>query len=402
MLKFYFSTLKLPVMDRQLLFRRLGIVLGLVLLVVAYLVATRLTEEKPAPPRKEEARSKPAVQTFSATVEEVATSLDVQGELVAFDKIDIFSEVTGALVSTSRPFKVGTYFPKGSVLIKVDNSEARLALLAQKSSLLNAITQLMPDLKVDYPESFAHWEQYLDNFDPEAAIKPLPEAVNDQEKYFIASRNLYTQYYNIKSQEERLGKYELLAPFGGVLTATSINPGAVVRAGQKLGELMNTGNYELQVTVPLSDLKYIQVGNTVNLYSDDLEGEWTGRVKRINNQVDAGTQTVKVFISASGSNLREGMYLRGDIAASSIENAVRIPRELLIDQRAVYVVRDSTLELEPVEVVKITADAAIVRGLPEGTRLLKELLPNIFDGMKVSPAAYQSTGQSSLNAVGSL
>lgn len=389
-------------MDRQLLFRRLGIVLGLVLLVVAYLVATRLTEEKPAPPRKEEARSKPAVQTFSATVEEVATSLDVQGELVAFDKIDIFSEVTGALVSTSRPFKVGTYFPKGSVLIKVDNSEARLALLAQKSSLLNAITQLMPDLKVDYPESFAHWEQYLDNFDPEAAIKPLPEAVNDQEKYFIASRNLYTQYYNIKSQEERLGKYELLAPFGGVLTATSINPGAVVRAGQKLGELMNTGNYELQVTVPLSDLKYIQVGNTVNLYSDDLEGEWTGRVKRINNQVDAGTQTVKVFISASGSNLREGMYLRGDIAASSIENAVRIPRELLIDQRAVYVVRDSTLELEPVEVVKITADAAIVRGLPEGTRLLKELLPNIFDGMKVSPAAYQSTGQSSLNAVGSL
>lgn len=402
MLKFYFSTLKLPVMDRQLLFRRLGIVLGLVLLVVAYLVATRLTEEKPAPPRKEEARSKPAVQTFSATVEEVATSLDVQGELVAFDKIDIFSEVTGALVSTSRPFKVGTYFPKGSVLIKVDNSEARLALLAQKSSLLNAITQLMPDLKVDYPESFAHWEQYLDNFDPEAAIKPLPEAVNDQEKYFIASRNLYTQYYNIKSQEERLGKYELLAPFGGVLTATSINPGAVVRAGQKLGELMNTGNYELQVTVPLSDLKYIQVGNTVNLYSDDLEGEWTGRVKRINNQVDAGTQTVKVFISASGSNLREGMYLRGDIAARSIENAVRIPRELLIDQRAVYVVRDSTLELEPVEVVKITADAAIVRGLPEGTRLLKELLPNIFDGMKVSPAAYQSTGQSSLNAVGSL
>lgn len=389
-------------MDRQLLFRRLGIVLGLVLLVVAYLVATRLTEEKPAPPRKEEARSKPAVQTFSATVEEVATSLDVQGELVAFDKIDIFSEVTGALVSTSRPFKVGTYFPKGSVLIKVDNSEARLALLAQKSSLLNAITQLMPDLKVDYPESFAHWEQYLDNFDPEAAIKPLPEAVNDQEKYFIASRNLYTQYYNIKSQEERLGKYELLAPFGGVLTATSINPGAVVRAGQKLGELMNTGNYELQVTVPLSDLKYIQVGNTVNLYSDDLEGEWTGRVKRINNQVDAGTQTVKVFISASGSNLREGMYLRGDIAARSIENAVRIPRELLIDQRAVYVVRDSTLELEPVEVVKITADAAIVRGLPEGTRLLKELLPNIFDGMKVSPAAYQSTGQSSLNAVGSL
>ena len=136
---------------------------------------------------------------------------------------------------------------------------------------------------------------------------------------------------------------------------------------------MNTGNYELQVTVPLSDLKYIKIGNPVSLTSDDLEGEWNGRVKRINNQVDAGTQTVKVFISVSGKNLREGMYLRGDIAASSIENAAKIPRQLLVDQKAVYVVRDSTLQLEPVQVVKITPDAAIVRGIPEGTQLLQEL-----------------------------
>jgi multidrug efflux pump subunit AcrA (membrane-fusion protein) len=389
-------------MEKQLLFRRLGIVLGIGLLVVAMLVANKLSEEKPAPPRKAEVSTLPTVNTFPLTIEEVPTTLDIQGELVAFDKIDIFSEVTGALVSTSRPFKVGTYFPKGAVLIKVDNAEARLSLLAQKSSLLNAITQLMPDLKVDYPESFAHWQDYLDSFDPEAPIIPLPEAVNEQEKYFIASRNLYTQYYNIKSQEERLDKYEIDAPFSGVITQTSINPGAVVRAGQKLGELMNTGNYELQVTVPLSDLKYIKIGNSVSLTSDDLEGEWSGRVKRINNQVDAGTQTVKVFISVSGKNLREGMYLRGDIAASSIENAAKIPRELLVDQKAVYVVRDSILKLEPVQVVKITPDAAIVRGIPEGTQLLQELFPNAFDGMKVKLSGGQSGGQTSVNAVGTL
>lgn len=389
-------------MNKQLLFRRLGIVLGVVLVVGAIIGAKKLTEEKPAPPRKTEARATPVVSTFPASIEEVPTTLNVQGELVAFDKIDIFSEVTGALVSTSRPFKVGTYFPQGSVLIKVDNAEAQLALLAQKSSLLNAITQLMPDLKIDYTESFKHWQQYLDAFDPEAAIDPLPEPLNEQEKYFIASRNLYTQYYNIKSQEERLSKYEIHAPFGGVITQTSINPGAVVRAGQKLGELMNTGNYELQVTVPLSELKYIQVGNPVTLTSDDLEGSWTGRVKRINNQVDAGTQTVKVFISAGGQNLREGMYLKGDIAARTIPNAVKIPRDLLIDQRAVYVVRDSTLDLVPVEVIKITADAAIVRGLPEGAPILEELFPDIFDGMKIRLEGDQTSGQTSVDAVGAL
>lgn len=388
-------------MNNQLLLRRIGIVLGVLFLFGAYLVATKLMQEKPAPPRKEEAKVVPTVATISARVESVPTTLEVQGELVAFDKIDIFSEVTGSLLSTSRPFKVGTYFPNGSVLIKIDDAEARLALLAQKSNLLNAITQLMPDLKIDYPESFAQWETYLDGFDPEAGITPLPKPLNDQEKFFIASRNLYTQYYNIKSQEERLAKYIIKAPFGGVITQTSINSGAVVRAGQKLGELMNTGNYELQATVSLSDLKYIEPGNIVNLSSGDVDGEWTGRIKRINNQVDPGTQTVKVFISVNGKGLREGMYLRGDIAASQIENAVRIPRDLLIGQESVYLVRDGVLELMPVQVVKITPEHAIVRGLPDGAPLLSEVFPNAFDGMKVKLDTSTST-QTSAGAVGAL
>lgn len=389
-------------MNKQLVLRRLGIVLGAVILVGAFVLSKNLTEQKAAPPRKDEVKAMPSVEIVRATVEEVPTKLEVQGELLAFDKIDIFSEVTGSLVSTSHPFKVGTYFPKNAVLIKVDDSEARLSLLAQKSTLLNAITQLMPDLKIDYKESFGHWEKYLDAFDPEAAIQPMPEPVNEQEKYFIASRNLYTQYYNIKSQEERLSKYTINAPFSGVLTETSINPGAVVRAGQKLGELMNTSSYELQATVALAELKYLQTGNTVKLTSDDIEGEWTGRVTRINNQVDAGTQTVKVFISVSGPNLREGMYLRGDVAATSIKNAVKIPRDLLVDQEAVFLVRDSTLELARVEVIKITMEAAIVRGLPEGAPLLKEPFPNAFDGMKVRLKADNGSSQTSASTVGAL
>jgi multidrug efflux pump subunit AcrA (membrane-fusion protein) len=389
-------------MNKQLLLRRLGILFGIIFVVGAILIARKMMQEKPAPPRKTEARLTPTVGIVPARVEEVPTTLEVQGELVAFDKIDIFSEVTGALISTSRPFKVGTYFPQGSVLIKVDDSEARLALLAQKSSLMNAITQLMPDLKIDYPESFSQWVDYLDNYDPEASINPLPSPLNDQEKFFIASRNLYTQYYNIKSQEERLAKYTINAPFGGVITQTSINPGAVVRAGQKLGELMNTSNYELQVTVSLSDLKYIKPGNKVSLTSGDIEGEWSGRIKRVNNQVDPGTQTVKVFISVNGENLREGMYLRGDIEASSIDNAVRIPRDLLIGQEAVYLVRDSVLELMPVQVVKITAENAIVRGLPEGAPLLEELFPNAFDGMKVKVKPQAGSSRPPVNAVGAL
>lgn len=366
-----------------MLFRRLSIIIGILVIISAITFSRYLSQQKAPPVRKESLKQIKRVEVLKVKNANLPSTLEIQGELVAFNKIDLFTEVSGTLTQTSKPFKVGTYFPKGSVLLKVDPEEAQLNLLSQKSSLLNSITQLMPDLKIDYPESFQQWKKYLDQFDPQRPIQAFPKALNDQEKYFIASRNLLSQYYNIKSAEERLSKYVLYAPFSGVITQTSINPGALVRAGQKLGELMNTNNYELEATVPLSDLKYIKAGNSVNLFSDDIDGAWTGKIKRINDQVDSGTQTVTVFVSVSGKNLREGMYLRGEVAANTVKNVVKIPRRLLVNQNAVYEVKDTLLRLHPIEVVKVSQDQAFVKGLEDGKMVLKEVVPGAFDGMRV-------------------
>ncbi|MCB0564954.1 MAG: HlyD family efflux transporter periplasmic adaptor subunit [Phaeodactylibacter sp.] len=378
--------------------RRISIFAGLIILLGSFAASRFLSQQKEPPARKAAAAQVRQIDTMHVRNANIPSTLEIQGSLAAFDKIDLFAEVSGALEESSRPFKVGSYFPKGSVLIRINAEEARLSLLSQKSTLLNAITQLMPDLKIDYPESFQHWQEYLRQFDLEGSIHAFPKPINEQEKYFIASRNLYTQYYSIKSTEERLSKYTLYAPFSGVITQASINAGAVVRTGQKLGELMNTSNYELEATAALRDLKYIKVGSPVELFSEDIPGKWTGRIKRISDQVDAGTQTVKVFVSLSGNELRENMYMRGEVKASSIENALRIPRNLLVNQKALYVVQDSFLQLREVQVVKITEEAAIVRGIEDGTPILKEMPPGAFDGMKVQLAGKEEEEK----AIGSL
>lgn len=363
--------------------RIIGIVVGTAILAGAFAVNMffKAAAEPPRPVPKPE--PDPLVSTMPVENGSIATELEVQGELAAFNKIDIFAEVSGTLERTERPFKVGSYFPKDAILIEVDQTEAKLNLLAQKSSLLNAITQLMPDLKIDYPESFQQWKTYLDAFDVEATLPPFPEPLNEQERYFIASRNLLNQYYSIQSAEERLRKYIVRAPFSGVITQTSIQPGALVRSGQKLGELMNTASYELEVTVPLSELKYISTGSKVKLNSRDIEGSWTGIVRRVNDQVDPGTQTVQVFIGVSGRDLREGMYLTGSVEAAPVPEAIRVPKNLLINQKEVYVVVDQKLHLQPVEVVKITETEAILKGLTDGTQLLAKPIIGAFDGMQV-------------------
>lgn len=365
--------------------RRLSVVGAGLVLILGIVAFNMLAEKEEEAPRKLVTNSLKQAEVMTTTQETIATTLDVQGQLAAFNKVELYAEVGGMVKSTGRAFKVGTYFPKGSPLLKIDDSETRLALLAQKSTLLNAIAQAMPDLKIDYPESFPAWEAYLNDFDLEKSIESLPNPKNDQEKRFVASRNLYTQYYNIKSQEERLRKFTLYAPFGGVLTAASINPGTVIRTGQKLGELMATGNYELVATVPLSELNYIKVGNAVKLVSEDIAGEWQGKVKRISDQIDPGSQTVQVFIGVNGKELREGMYLRGDVAARVVGEAIRLPRDLLVDQNKVFTIQDSLLRLQDIEVVKIEPETVIVQGLPNGIPLLAKPIPGAFDGMKIAP-----------------
>ena len=369
-----------------------SLLIGLALIGGGYLGYKTLAGMKADPQKKEIPKRIKAVEARTVANTSLAARLDVQGRLQAYNKIDLFTEVGGTVLSTGKAFKKGVYFSKGETLLRIDDREARLQLQSQKATLLNAIATSMPDLKIDYAESFPAWEAYLNNFNVDAPLQPLPTAVNQREKLFVAGRNLYSQFYAIKSAEERLSKYVLPAPFGGVLTEAIVDQGAVVRPGQRLGELMATGYYEMVATVPLSELEYLKPGGAVDLYSEDIAGKWRGKVRRISDQIDAATQTVNVYVGVSGKGLREGMYLRGEAEARTLNNVVEINRDLLIDEREVYVVeQDTLLRLLPVTVEKFTRETAIVSGLPTGAKLLVSEVAGAYDGMRVKLRSDAST-----------
>ncbi len=360
-----------------------SVLIGIAILAGGWFGWGYLGEMKEEPPKKEVPKRIKTVEATAVNNSQVTTNLAVQGRLEAYNKIELFSEVGGA-ITTPKPFKKGTYFKKGDVMLRVDDTEPRLNIQAQKATLMNGIAAMMPDLKIDYPESFPAWEAYLSAFSVDDPIKALPTPANQREKLFVAGRNLQSQFYNIKSQEERLSKYALYAPFSGVLTTANINNGAVIRPGQQLGELMATGYYEMLATVPLSQLNFLKPGGEVKLYSEDIEGEWTGKVKRISDQIDPQTQTVGVYVGVTGRGLREGMYLRGEAAAKALNNVVEIDRDLLIDEREVYAVQhDTLLVLMPVTVQKFNRETVIVSGLPDGTQLLTSDVAGAYDGMRV-------------------
>ncbi|RME06926.1 MAG: HlyD family efflux transporter periplasmic adaptor subunit [Bacteroidetes bacterium] len=357
-------------------------VLGLALLVVAFLGAKSLMSGKPqaaAAPRK----NITAVFTDTVQNSNIPIVITSSGSLVARNKVDLFAEVQGIFEKSAHLYRPGSFYRKGELLLRINSDEHRANLKAQKSNLYNQIVLTLPDLKLDYPEAFGKWEAYVHNFDMEAPLAPLPEPADEREKLFISGRNFFTLWYTVKNLEERLIKFEIRAPFSGILTMASVNPGTLVRPGQKLGEFLNSSVYELELPVNVSYLDLLKVGKTVELHDLDNNKRWKGRVARINGTVNTTSQMVLVYIEVSGKDLREGMFLEAELEAKAEQNAYEIDRKLLQEGNKVFLVQDTVLTLADVEPVFYKEKSVVVKGLEDGTVILAKPVPGAFNGMRV-------------------
>lgn len=323
------------------------------------------------------------VQVQNFTPENITNTISLDGRLTAFEVVNLFAETSGVLKPTSKTIKEGSYVKEGELLFDIDGRDAELNLLAQRSALMTAITQIMPDLKFDYPQAFDKWKRYLDEFDVKSRVKELPPITSDQEKYFVAGKNIYNLYYGIQSAEQRLNDYKIYAPFSGVVTASNIYPGQLVNLGSNLGTIMNTGKFELKAPVSLADLKYIKTGQKVTLYSDQLDREWQGQVSRISRVIDNVTQNLPIYISVWGSGLRDGMYLKGELKANELKSVIALDRSLIKDRNKVLTVVDETVKTKAIEIIKQDETKVYARGIEFDDQIITGSSAGVFSGQKV-------------------
>ncbi|MEM8898422.1 MAG: efflux RND transporter periplasmic adaptor subunit, partial [Bacteroidota bacterium] len=157
--------------------RKITIALAIVLLIVGAIVLNVLNSQKKPAERKPPSKGLKMVKVVPVKNETLDTKVELTGRLIAKEKIEVFTEVSGVLLPDNNRFKEGNYYKKGQALISIDDTEHQMNLLAQKSSLMNQITLMLPDLKTDYEESFPNWESYLRDMDIKQPLKELPEAV---------------------------------------------------------------------------------------------------------------------------------------------------------------------------------------------------------------------------------
>ncbi len=356
--------------------------LGVAIIAGALYMAKGFADKRQLP-RPKPKKSVTSVFTNEVLNSNIPINISTSGRLLAKNRLELFSEVQGIFQKSAQEFKPGVWYKKGQVLLKIDSDEHLANLRSQKSNLYNQVVLLLPDLRLDFSESFDQWNEYVSNFDVELPLKELPKPASEKEKLFVTGKNIYTTYYNVKALEERLVKYEIRAPYTGVLTEALVTPGTLIRAGQRLGQFIDPSVYELEVPVNTSYADRLKTGLSVQVHDIEQTKEWRGKVIRINSLVDPSTQSIQVFIRLTGKGLREGMFLEADLAAREESNAFEMDRKLLIDDRKVFYVQDTVLAVAEVNPTYFKENSVVIKGLEDGTKILAKPVPGAFPGMRV-------------------
>lgn len=368
-------------------FRQLSIILGVVIFIGAFLLFQFLAagpdDDTQVTTNGVEGIGVPVITAYPSTI---TSRINFTGSVIPEQEIQLFSEVQGVLSESGKTFEEGTSFRTGETIIKIDDREQIQFVKNLKSQFQSLLTQSLADIKLDYPDEFIIWSDYLNDLNVDEMIADLPESPDRQFNLFLSGRNIPSSFYNIKQAEVRLSKYQIKAPFSGVITLALLEPGTLVRPNQSLGQFTQVGNYEIEASINASDRFFITPGDDVNIHiENDEQTDFEAEVARINARIDAATQTLLVYLKVDSERLLAGQYVSGEIDGELFENAQKIASKSLVRNNMIFVAENNVAKMKEIEVLANEKDSVIVRGLNSGDLVIDEFRDASFEGTRVIP-----------------
>lgn len=193
------------------------------------------------------------------------------------------------------------------------------------------------------------------------------------------------------------------APFDAVVKTKHVGVGSNVSRGQPVASLVNTDTYWVELSVPVAQLRWIQVpddqtdGAPVRIYQPAAWGESRyrrGRVLRVEPAVEKEGRMARVVVAVKDPLSRRpsdgdkprlllNSYVEAQIRGRTLSNAIQIPRSVLRNGSEVWIMSpDDTLNIQDVTIAVRAPDAVYVTGgLEEGDRIVSSDIPSAVAGM---------------------
>jgi RND family efflux transporter MFP subunit len=195
---------------------------------------------------------------------------------------------------------------------------------------------------------------------------------------------------NLRIAQNQLGHTRLVAPDGGVVTATGADPGQVVAPGQMIVEISRNDEREAVFAVAGADVARAKLGMAVNV---SLQGRpeiaVTGTVREISPEADVttGTYEVKVALASPPPDMRLGAVVVGRVESEGQE-VTSLPSTALLQSGEgpqVWVMgKDGKVQRREIELLEFDTDSVVVkRGLSAGEKVVIVGVNALADGQLV-------------------
>ena len=179
----------------------------------------------------------------------------------------------------------------------------------------------------------------------------------------------------------------ITAPFSGIVTAKSVEPGNLAAPGAPLLTIERDGAYRLEASVDESKLPFVKAGQPVEVVLEALDRRLPARVSEIVPAVDAASRayTVKIDLPAM-PNVRSGMFGRAWFPMGA-RKAVTIPSAAVVERgqlQSVYVIDNGIARNRLITTGKRRPGAVeVLSGLSEGEKVVSPVPPDLADGARV-------------------
>ena len=305
------------------------------------------------------------------------------GRVVSTNSITISSEVQGKITNKSF-LKKGTKIKKGNIIFTVQNTDLQLLVNAKKSRIMSLISSNLADIELDFPNEYEKWKNYFNQINIEKNLPTLPKTNSTKEKNFIVSRSILSEYLSIKSDEEKLKKFTVIAPYNGIITRSYTDIGALINPGSPIIDFIREDEMEVELSVSISEIDLINLNDTVLLFNNG--NTFNGKIIRKSEFVNSNTQNVSVFASINNNNekLFSGMYVDATILNKSSEKLVKLPRRSVFDKNKAFIIdKENKLKVQRLNIIFYQDNHVIIDNLKNGTVIVKEPLIGEKEGTEV-------------------
>lgn len=321
------------------------------------------------------------IDVATAAPATLSETLKGTGSLAPRRSIAIASQVNGTIKSVEA--RVGDSVKAGDVLATVDVETSQIQLSQQRSTAAATRAQL------------AQAESQLERTLRLADSGLTPSATVESEKASIEAlkANLSALEAQVEAAELVIRNATITAPFDGIVSARSIEPGQLIASGAALFDLVDLSMMEMTAYVPVSASPKLSPGQGVTLTVEGLSGQtFAATVEGISPVAAKGTRTVPVLISVPNPDgrLRGGMFASGSITVEEAPDAFAVPEAAVReDAEGQYLLKivDGALVRQPVEVARIWTSsrmAQLASGLAAGETYVSGQLDDLAAGMRVT------------------